>query len=1026
MRPLELALSGFTCFRDEQVVSFRELDLFAIAGPTGAGKTTLLDAIVYALYGQIPRLGGARGFKEFISLGHGRMDARLDFEVGEQRFRVARYTRRSGNGGAMLEQLEGDATRPLCDGVRDVTARIESVLGMGAAAFLQSVVLPQGKFADFLHSKPADRRKILTELLRLGVYEQMRKTSQAAAAKLSTALEHERRRLEEDYADASDASLAALAAQESSLAGDLAARASAREAAQDALRDARERRRLTSARQSAEAELATLEARATEVETRREELGAAGRAARVTPAAEALRRAERRRAEVDADRERRHAEHAEVERALAEAERALAEARRRANGLADLRARERELERVAGELPHAARRREAVEALSARLSEIRRREAEQARALEAGRAAQRAAEATVGAVEAELAALAHDPAALSALRGASADTARLRVELERLAALAHEVTGAEAALAEAGATARARAREVEAALATEREAAAAASRARAAHEAARREHAALDLRGQLVAGAACPVCEQDVAQVPAARAHPEVERLEAELAEADEASARARAAREAAATADAVAREAAERAAATLGERVGAREALQRSASERARVVAAALGEPDPPGDPEDATTLPDRFEATLAAEEQRASHVAEAQASLAKARTEQATARGKVAAAETAAADLAEQARTREGELADATAELDAVVARIRSVTDADDPAEEHRAVAAEVRALEGALEVATAAHAGAADRRAASAQALEGVEAAAAEVARGLAQSRAELAAAVQREGFADVDAALAAARPADAVAALEADVTAWERDRHAARARLAELEAELGARAIGPEALEAAETAAREATARHEEASEALGQVRERLRALREDVARARQLREEHAAHVAAHRLHDELARELKSDRFQDYLLRETFRELVRDASERLMALSGRYTLRMQEDAFYVVDHDNARELRHADTLSGGETFLASLALALELSEQIQRAAGAVRLDSLFIDEGFGTLDPETLDTVAATLEALTTGERMVGLITHVKALTDRMPARLRVTKEPTGSRVTVEVP
>src|SRR5262245_23496155 len=129
-------------------------------------------------------------------------------------------------------------------------------------------------------------------------------------------------------------------------------------------------------------------------------------------------------------------------------------------------------------------------------------------------------------------------------------------------------------------------------------------------------------------------------------------------------------------------------------------------------------------------------------------------------------------------------------------------------------------------------------------------------------------------------------------------------------------------------------------------------------------------------------------------------------------------------RLMELSGRYTFDYRDDAFYVLDHDNAQEQRSTDTLSGSETFLASLALALELSQQVQRAAGAVNLDSLFIDEGFGALDTETLDTVASAIESLNISGRMVGIITHIPELTMRLPARIIVEKRSDGSRVHLE--
>jgi exonuclease SbcC len=90
-----------------------------------------------------------------------------------------------------------------------------------------------------------------------------------------------------------------------------------------------------------------------------------------------------------------------------------------------------------------------------------------------------------------------------------------------------------------------------------------------------------------------------------------------------------------------------------------------------------------------------------------------------------------------------------------------------------------------------------------------------------------------------------------------------------------------------------------------------------------------------------------------------------------------------------------------------------------------FLASLSLALALSEQVQKAAGAVHLDCLFIDEGFGTLDPETLRTVSDAIRGLQVGGRMVGIITHVPDLKEEFDQRLVVEKQGGGSRVQIDV-
>ena len=121
------------------------------------------------------------------------------------------------------------------------------------------------------------------------------------------------------------------------------------------------------------------------------------------------------------------------------------------------------------------------------------------------------------------------------------------------------------------------------------------------------------------------------------------------------------------------------------------------------------------------------------------------------------------------------------------------------------------------------------------------------------------------------------------------------------------------------------------------------------------------------------------------------------------------LVADASVSLAELSGgQFELTHADGEFLVVDHADADARRPVKTLSGGETFQASLALALALSAHLSTmaASGAARLDSIFLDEGFGTLDEATLEVVAATLENLAAGgDRMVGLVTHVAALAER---------------------
>jgi exonuclease SbcC len=129
-------------------------------------------------------------------------------------------------------------------------------------------------------------------------------------------------------------------------------------------------------------------------------------------------------------------------------------------------------------------------------------------------------------------------------------------------------------------------------------------------------------------------------------------------------------------------------------------------------------------------------------------------------------------------------------------------------------------------------------------------------------------------------------------------------------------------------------------------------------------------------------------------------------------------------------GRYELRRSDELrdgraraagldLVVSDAWTGAESRPVSTLSGGEMFLASLSLALGLADVVQAHAGGVRMESIFIDEGFGTLDGEVLDSALGVLEKLQQSDRLVGLISHVEELKKRISARLVVTKGPGGS-------
>jgi exonuclease SbcC len=191
-----------------------------------------------------------------------------------------------------------------------------------------------------------------------------------------------------------------------------------------------------------------------------------------------------------------------------------------------------------------------------------------------------------------------------------------------------------------------------------------------------------------------------------------------------------------------------------------------------------------------------------------------------------------------------------------------------------------------------------------------------------------------------------------------------------------------------------------------------AAHARADAALTRIDERL-------ATGDRLRAEQKAAAEQQQVADALAGHLAANRFEKWLLDEALQHLVAGASTLLAELSGgAYALAVdtRSGGFAVIDHTHASQVRSARTLSGGETFLASLALALALADQVAglAVAGAARLEALFLDEGFGTLDPETLDVVATALDELGARGRMVGVVTHVRELAERLPIRFEVRK------------
>ena len=192
-------------------------------------------------------------------------------------------------------------------------------------------------------------------------------------------------------------------------------------------------------------------------------------------------------------------------------------------------------------------------------------------------------------------------------------------------------------------------------------------------------------------------------------------------------------------------------------------------------------------------------------------------------------------------------------------------------------------------------------------------------------------------------------------------------------------------------------------------------------------DRITAMKKDLEKKKKIKSEYDEVSNDYRLLDEIDRIIQGNKFVEYVATNHLKYIALEASKRLSTITnGRYALEINDALEFVMrDNFNGGERRGVDTLSGGETFLTSLSLALALSSQIQMKGNAP-LEFFFLDEGFGSLDVELLDTVMESLEKLHSSNLSIGIISHVEELKNRVPVKLVVTAGEIGegSKVKIE--
>ncbi len=1015
MRPIALEFAGFGPYVQRQVINFDDLDnVFVVSGETGAGKTTIFDAMSYALYG-LP-LGG-RPTDAVRSTLAGPMDAtyvRFRFSCQGKTFEIFRSPwhapRPKRGGGVIADEKVVTVADVGPDGVltvrpnlkpRDVLELVAEagMVGLKHEEFSTVIVLPQGKFQRFLELNSKDRAELVRSLFPVEDASTVTAMAKAAAGdrlevvrELVIKLKHleslfDLPRYDEDLAEG-EAQVAEAAEHERRQ------RAGA-EAAQAGLVGGRALAAAVAQHASATARLDELEALRPAIDAARWELDQAGKAARAEVALRALREL--------AERIRQQQGVLVQHEATLATRQAAVEAQRPAFDA--LPPREQALRELEGKLAEVTRQLADVDALvRARAEALSRRQARERADAEVGRRAGVAAEA-----EAAVAALAPLQAERDALEPVLLAAREHLARVESVSPSAKEV----AEWARSGRDALAKkdaAAAVEQSLAQDALAGAEVqlAEARSALEA----DAVAILAQGLELGQPCPVCgsPEHPAPAPGTAATANVRGLVAT------AEATVQLARRAVSMADgAVAQLATER---------GLREARVTEASER--LLAAGFTSPDQHG----AALLAAR--STLASTSEEADRLAKRLAARPQAEARRVAAHAATSEAQ-GAANLAAQAQAQAEGVAAAADE------RLGGVTDPEATrarlGSRRSGLTTEIETERGTIDQVRRVFSEA-ERLAAGARGARNAAAATLAASQQALPAAATLAeVALATEGFATAEDVARALRSAETESTLRQRIARFDTDVAGTVARLDELAITIAGRPAPdlPALEEQAATAARE----HAEAWEALGRARASVASLVEkktqhDAFTAEKLRVEREARGLL-----DLARSLNGENprrisFPTFVLTAWFSRVVAYASTRLRRLSqGQYTFVLRPDTSdkrseggldLAVFDAHSTVQRDVSTLSGGEKFLASLSLALGLADVIAEKSGGVQIDTLFIDEGFGSLDANTLDRALDVVGDIA-ATRRVGLISHVEAVKKAIPCHVEVLKSPTGSSISV---
>lgn len=1014
MRPLYIEVEGFMAFKEKQTLDFKDWNLFVLSGPTGSGKSSIIDAMICALFGQTPRIGNQ--IKQLVSKDAKHCRITFDFELKGQKHRFVRIFNTKSKHDVQAYQWENDDWDQKEAGSKAIKVYTENLLGMDFDAFTRVIVLPQGGFARFLKpEKAADRRDMLIKLARLGIYNKIKEEASNIRKELELDLKKLEAKLEEADVSPEDLKQQQILRQE--MQEELKVKKETCLQSENAYKAIQQILDLQNELTQLEQSQAHLQERREQIQVLEKQLETCQKL--LVLAADMKYRDGYQQENLDNQRkiEQLKQELEDTQKHFKEAEQSYFKAQESSQEVSSL---QQKMEALKLLEPQVQELSEYQQQLGSTNSIIKDKES----LLKTTQHQQLTEESTLenltkkeAEIQGKLTHLDLNPDRLKQLRELKPDLIegeRLNQEIERvktqLSSQEDALQQKQAELTEAKNKEQSKQtsldehqnhlKQLEEQLIQEKN-----------------KNLALEVRKHVNSGEPCPVCLQTISQVPQAESESNTQAMEEKVQAAQQEI------------------QVLNQGVQNYARKVATFESELKSMKDRSQEYQTQLqnlkNEQEALKDKLEIASLANQslqeLESEIKVLENKQDQSQQLKESLNRTQQEKISSGSKIE-------QLKERIQLNQESLEEHQQKAQQLTDKVQQITRKLEEKlgqqsdysgllqSEIESCQTRIQQLQQTLESSRETRQQLENQLKekqvllnSKAEALEKVKKKLKEVTEMLLEK-------VKALSYFDIESARADLKSEAQLENWSQEIKSFYQEIETLQAKKQSLEKDLSGRSTSEEEVSEHKESFGNLKAELDELNRQDAKLELLIKNIEATLERNKELNQQRSDLQVEMGVYKQIEDDLKSNNVPDFVFNRIMEQLLEAANQELYRMTNRYRFKLDNEDMYVVDEWNAGELRQIKTMSGGETFMASLALALSLNEYLSQNN---HLGSLFIDEGFGTLDPESLDQAAAAIESLTHQGKMIGVITHVGELADRLPVKIEVKKRESGSNIKVPV-